>query len=66
MLFKLDKQAVTLLGYSVRYEILILIGILYLILFSHTVCSCSSLDLTKEIKMVENFTSGDKKDDKTK
>jgi hypothetical protein len=53
MLFKLDKEAVTLLGYSVRYEILILIGILYLILFSHTVCSCTSLDFSQEYKNIK-------------
>ena len=58
MLFKIDKDAVTLLGYSVRFEILILIGILYLILFSHTVCSCASLDLTNELKLIENYSSG--------
>ena len=55
MLFKFDKESLTLLGYSIRFEILILIGILYLIIFSHTVCSCTKVDLTEEFSTLSYF-----------
>ena len=55
MLFKFDKESLTLLGYSIRFEILILIGILYLIIVSHTVCSCAKVDLTEEFGSMKKF-----------
>ena len=61
MLFKLDKESLTLLGYSVRFEILILIGILYLIIVSHTVCSCAKVDLTEEFTNFNKWIKGKKK-----
>jgi hypothetical protein len=51
MLFKLDKESITLLNYSVRYEILILIGILYLIIFGHTICSCTRISMNEGFAM---------------
>lgn len=35
---------ISFFGYNINLEILILIGIIYLILVSHTVCSCCSLN----------------------
>jgi len=61
MLFEVNKESLTLLGYSVRFEILILIGILYLIIFSHTVCSCTKVDLTEEFNLLEKFVQKMKK-----
>jgi len=34
---------ISILGYKVNLEILILIGVIYLIMVGHTVCSCCSL-----------------------
>jgi len=55
MLFKIDKEALTLFNYSIRYEILILIGILYLIIFSHSICSCTKIDITEEFDTLDRF-----------
>jgi hypothetical protein len=55
MLFKIDKESLILLGYSIRFEILILIGILYLIIVSHTVSSCAKVDLTEEFSTLSYF-----------
>jgi len=53
--FKVDKEGIRLLNYSLRYEILILIGVLYLILFGHTICSCAKVDLSEEFNTLSYF-----------
>ena len=55
MFVKVDKESLTLFGYAIRYEILILIGVLYLIIFGHTMCSCTNLDLTEEFSTLSYF-----------
>jgi hypothetical protein len=55
MFVKVDKESLTLFGYAIRYEILILIGVLYLIIFGHTMCSCTKLDLTEEFSTLSYF-----------
>ena len=55
MLVKIDKESLTVFGYVIRYEILILIGVLYLIIFGHTICSCTKLDLKEEFDMLSNY-----------
>lgn len=44
---------ISIFGYKLDLEILILIGILYLILVGHTVCGCCNMPRIK--KVVENF-----------
>lgn len=57
-MFKLDKEGVVLLGYSLKYEVLILIGVLYLIIFGHTLCGCCKLDLTEEFNAAATYVTG--------
>lgn len=51
----MEKNSITFFGYSFKIEILILIGILYLIIFGHTMCSCAKLDLTEEFNTLNYF-----------
>lgn len=44
---------ISIFGYKLDLEILILIGILYMILVGHTVCGCCNMPRIK--KVVENF-----------
>jgi len=46
---------ISILGFKINLEILILIGVIYLILVGHTLCSCCSVSLKKE--GMENNTS---------
>ena len=39
---------ISILGYKLNVELLILIGVVYLILVGHTVCGCSSINGLKE------------------
>ena len=39
---------ISILGYKLNVELLILIGVVYLILVGHTVCGCSSIHSAKE------------------
>lgn len=45
------KMEISILGYRINLEILILIGILYLILVGHTICGCCNMN-----KLMEGFT----------
>ena len=52
---------ISILGYKLNVELLILIGVVYLILVGHTVCGCSSVTgvkeaLTNMFGMKEGFT----------
>jgi hypothetical protein len=49
---------ISILGYKLNVEILILIGVVYLILVGHTVCGCSSVNGIRE--GLENIASGKK------
>ena len=47
------NMQISIFGYKLDLEILILIGILYLILVGHTVCGCCNMPRAK--KAVEGF-----------
>lgn len=53
---------INIFGYKISLEVLILIGVIYLILVSHTVCGCCNM--YKVMEGLENMTK--KVDDKTK
>lgn len=46
---------ITLLGYKFNLEILILIGVVYLILVGHTVCGCCNMP--RIIEGISNMTN---------
>jgi hypothetical protein len=48
---------ITILGYKFNLEILILIGVVYLILVGHTVCGCCNMPRIME--GISNMTSSD-------
>ncbi len=48
---------ITLFGFKLNLEILILIGIMYLILVGHTVCGCCNM--TRVMEGLENIDSSD-------
>jgi len=57
---------ISLFGYKFNIEILILIGVVYLILVGHTVCGCCNMKRMMEgLEMLNGDTSSDK-DDKVK
>ena len=61
------KMDINIFGYKISLEILILIGVIYLILVSHTVCGCCNMRGIME--GLENMTKPDdkkKKDDMIK
>ena len=43
---------ISILGYKLNLEILILIGVVYLILVGHTVCGCSNVGLREGLDML--------------
>jgi len=51
----IDSTGITIFDYKINYEILILICIVYLILVSHTICSCC--DISKVMENMSNMTS---------
>ena len=48
---------IRLFGFNLNVEILILIGIMYLILVGHTVCGCCNM--TRVMEGLENIDSSD-------
>lgn len=44
----IDSTGITIFDYRINYEILILIGIVYLILVGYTVCSCCNVPRVME------------------
>ena len=40
---------ISILGFKLNLEVLILIGIVYLILVIHTVCGCSNIFVKREV-----------------
>jgi hypothetical protein len=48
---------ITLFGFKLNVELLILIGIMYLILVGHTVCGCCNMNRVME--GLENIDSSD-------
>ena len=44
---------ISILGYKLNLEILILIGVVYLILVGHTVCGCSNVGLMEGINVMK-------------
>lgn len=66
------KMDISIFGYKISLEILILIGVIYLILVSHTICGCCNMykimegleTMTKGDKKKEGMETADKKDEK--
>jgi hypothetical protein len=48
---------ITLFGFKINVELLILIGIMYLILVGHTVCGCCNM--SRVMEGLENIDSSD-------
>ncbi len=42
-MLSIDSTGITIFEYKINYEILILIGVIYLILVGHTVASCCNI-----------------------
>ena len=55
------KMDINIFGYKISLELLILIGVIYLILVSHTICGCCNM-----FKIMEGLENMTKPDDKTK
>jgi len=49
---------INILGYNINLQILILIGVIYLILCLNTVCSCSNMP--KVLETMTNMSKGKK------
>lgn len=45
---------ISIFGYKLNLEILILIGVVYLILVGHTICGCSNYGLMEGMEMMKN------------
>lgn len=50
---------ISIFGYKLNLEILILIGVVYLILVGHTLCGCSNLGLMEGLEMMKDVAKGD-------
>ena len=51
------KMEISILGYRINLEILILIGVIYLIIVGHTICGCCNM-----YKLMEGFTGANTND----
>jgi hypothetical protein len=58
------KMDISIFGYKVNLEIFILIGVIYLILVSHTICGCCNM--FKIMEGLETMTGTDDKEKKDK
>lgn len=48
---------ISIFGFKINLEILILIGVVYLILVSHTLCGCSNYSLMEGLETISKVTS---------
>lgn len=51
---------ISIFGYKLNLEILILIGVIYLILVGHTLCGCSNYGLMEGLEMMKSDASNNK------
>ena len=49
---------ISIFGYKLNLEILILIGVVYLILVGHTLCGCSNYSLMEGLDMMKDVATG--------
>jgi hypothetical protein len=62
---------ISILGYKLNLEVLILIGVVYIIMVGHTVCGCSNVGLIEGLEVMKTVVSDkmdkmDKMDKKSK
>lgn len=49
---------ILIFGYKLNLEVLIFIGVIYLILVGHTLCGCSRIGLMEGLEMMSTYPSG--------